>query len=84
MEVDYIGVAISIGGEERTAGVGWGGDRKVVSGFAFPGLRPFRVLTTKAPAPGRGPRGRGGMVFVDGEGVPSYALTLSIIISSLE
>ena len=33
--------------------------------------RPFRVLTTKSPAPGRGPGGRTSMVFVDGEGVPS-------------
>ena len=58
-------------GAGRSAKCGRGGDRKAVSRFAFPGLRPFRVLTTRAPVPARGPRGRASMVFVDGEGVPS-------------
>ena len=35
--------------------------------------RPSRSLTSKAPAPARGHWGRAGMVFVDGEGVPSPA-----------
>ena len=48
-----------------------GGERKAVSGFTFPDLRPSRALTTKAPAPARGPCRRASIVFVDGEGVPS-------------
>ena len=48
-----------------------GGERKAVSGFTFPDLRPSRAITTIPPAPAREPWGRAGMVFVDGEGVPS-------------
>ena len=58
----------------RSAKRGWGGgEGRAVSGFAFPGLRPAQALTTKNPAPGRGTLGKAGMVFVDGEGVPSPA-----------
>ena len=38
-----------------------------------PGLRPTRAITTRAPAPARGPPGRAGMVLFGGEGVPSPA-----------
>ena len=61
-----------VGEERRRRGRG-GGERRAVSGFTFPGLRPAQALTTKNPAPGRGTLGKAGMVFVDGEGVPSPA-----------
>ena len=54
--------------EEREARVGWGR----LWDF-LPSLRPTRSLTTTCPAPGREPWGRGGMVLLDGEGVPSPA-----------
>ncbi len=58
------------GEERRRCGRG-GGERRAVSGFAFPGLRPSWDLATISPAPGRGSRGRASMVFIDGEGAPS-------------
>ncbi len=74
------------GGGAPKARVGWGRDVQghLSSGLrparalgtrtlevASPRLRLARALVPRTPAPAREPCGRAGMVFVDGEGVPS-------------
>ena len=59
------------GGGAPEARAGWGREGAVHEPVSRP--RPSWALATRSPAPARGSCGRAGMVFVDGEGVPSPA-----------
>ena len=66
-------LGISGAGEERTAGAGrGGGERRAVHGVASPAT-PLQGYLHESARSCAGAPGKGRLVFVDGEGVPSPA-----------